>query len=272
MIRVSIGMPVYNGEKFIRKALDSLLAQKFTDFEILISDNASTDATRNICEEYRQRDARIKYIRQEENIGPVENFKFVYDNTTADYFMFAAVDDLWNENYIDHMCRLLDYDEDAALAFSDFEIKNIDGDDSVPIDVSSSLSKSPFIRYMIRLFDMQPHLIYGLFRRKYFQSTSFEKFDFFDVQFGLSIVLQGKIRVANARLYSWGVKQTRESYSIKGKTVSHLPFYLSQLKISWGTFNPLKALMATLVLTYWLLNNSLRRILSPGQFSIDFRK
>ena len=71
---VSIGMPVYNGERFIRDALESLLAQSFTDFELIISDNASTDTTERICKKYAARDSRIRYVKQSGNIGAALNF------------------------------------------------------------------------------------------------------------------------------------------------------------------------------------------------------
>jgi glycosyltransferase involved in cell wall biosynthesis len=87
---ISIGMPVYNGEKYIREALDSLLAQTFTDFELIISDNASTDSTSNICKEYAIRDSRIRYIRQHKNIGAIANFKFLLEQASGDFFMWAA--------------------------------------------------------------------------------------------------------------------------------------------------------------------------------------
>jgi glycosyltransferase involved in cell wall biosynthesis len=72
--RVSIGMPVYNGEPYLTRALDALLAQSFTDFELIISDNASTDATETICREYAARDRRIRYYRCNENHGAAWNF------------------------------------------------------------------------------------------------------------------------------------------------------------------------------------------------------
>jgi glycosyltransferase involved in cell wall biosynthesis len=98
--KVSIGMPVYNGEPFIREALDSLLAQTFTDFELIISDNASTDGTEAICREYASKDARIRYVRQEENRGALSNFKFVLDEAVGEYFMWAASDDKWAPIFI----------------------------------------------------------------------------------------------------------------------------------------------------------------------------
>lgn len=99
--QVSMGMPVYNGAKFIREALDSLLAQTFTDFELIISDNASTDETEAICHEYAAKDERIRYVRQAKNLGPGTNFKFVLDEAVGDYFMWTAADDVWDKSWID---------------------------------------------------------------------------------------------------------------------------------------------------------------------------
>lgn len=98
---VSIGMPVYNGERYIKEALNSLLAQSFKDFELIISDNASTDDTGSICREYANRDARIRYVRQSENKGAVANFQFVLDEAKGTYFMWAAHDDVWDTRWIE---------------------------------------------------------------------------------------------------------------------------------------------------------------------------
>lgn len=91
--KVSIGMPVRNGEPHLRAALDSLVAQTFTDFELIVSDNASTDATGAICREYAAADARIRYVRQDEDLGAFANFRFVVEQAAGEYFMWAAADD-----------------------------------------------------------------------------------------------------------------------------------------------------------------------------------
>ncbi|WP_448533355.1 glycosyltransferase family 2 protein [Parathermosynechococcus lividus] len=101
--KISIGMPVYNGAKYIREALDSLLGQTFTDFELIISDNASTDDTEAICREYAVKDQRIRYVRQAQNLGAGSNFKFVLDEAIAEYFMWAAADDVWDKNWIEKL-------------------------------------------------------------------------------------------------------------------------------------------------------------------------
>ena len=97
---VSIGMPVYNGEQFLRLSLDALQAQDFEDFELVISDNASTDATPDICAEYAARDPRIRYSANEANIGAIRNFERVRDLCAGKYFMWASCHDLWEPTFV----------------------------------------------------------------------------------------------------------------------------------------------------------------------------
>ncbi len=98
---ITIGMPVYNGSNYIREAIDSLLKQTFSDFELIISDNASTDDTKDICEQYVRNDSRITYVRQNKNLGPLANFKFVLDSAKSEYFMWAAADDKWDKTWLE---------------------------------------------------------------------------------------------------------------------------------------------------------------------------
>ena len=94
-IRVSIGMPVHNGQTCVDTAIRSLLNQTMDSFELIISDNASTDGTREIYEQYSAIDSRVSYIRQRKNIGPTNNFRLVLEKAKAPYFMWAAHDDYW---------------------------------------------------------------------------------------------------------------------------------------------------------------------------------
>lgn len=93
MPEISIGLPVYNGGQHLRSAIDSILKQTFSDFELIISDNASTDETEPTCRELASRDNRIKYFRQSENIGVANNFRFVFEQATAPLFKWMAHDD-----------------------------------------------------------------------------------------------------------------------------------------------------------------------------------
>lgn len=92
--RVSIGVPVYNGERYLQHALDSILAQSFTDFELLISDNASTDGTERICREYAAADSRVHYTRWDVNEGAARNYNRLVEMASGKYFKWAAHDDI----------------------------------------------------------------------------------------------------------------------------------------------------------------------------------
>jgi glycosyltransferase involved in cell wall biosynthesis len=118
-------MPVFNGAKYIGDALESLLGQTFTNFELIISDNHSTDSTRNICETYAKRDSRIKYIRQSKNLGSTANFKFVLDQSRAGLFMWAAHDDTWSSNFIEDAVDLLNNNNQVDYIFPTFELRSI---------------------------------------------------------------------------------------------------------------------------------------------------
>ena len=99
--KVTIGMPAYNGAKTIEKAINSLLAQTFKDFELIISDNASDDETENICRRYALKDSRIHYLRQNKNIGAHANFNFLISKATEKYFMWAADDDWRSPEFLE---------------------------------------------------------------------------------------------------------------------------------------------------------------------------
>ncbi len=93
---VSIGLPVYNGENYLEEAIRSILAQTYTHFELIISDNGSTDRTQEICEFYAERDLRIRYYRNKENLGAAWNYNQTFHLAKGKYFKWAAHDDIWN--------------------------------------------------------------------------------------------------------------------------------------------------------------------------------
>lgn len=98
---VSIGLPVYNGQNYLRKSIESVLCQTFQDFELIISDNASTDTTKNICMEYLQYDSRVKYFRNQENIGYAGNYNKVLSLSNGIYFKWIAHDDIINKLFLE---------------------------------------------------------------------------------------------------------------------------------------------------------------------------
>ena len=122
---VSIGMPVYNGERYLAAALESLLAQDYRDFELIVSDNASTDRTADICWQFQKRDSRIRYIGRAQNQGSPWNFASVVHEANGPYFMWAAYDDLRAPSFIAKCVEKLEGHSDAVLCCT--EMNFIDG-------------------------------------------------------------------------------------------------------------------------------------------------
>ncbi len=116
-IRVSVGMPVYNGENYLEAALESIVAQTFSDFELVISDNASTDRTAEICRDYANQDARVRYYRNAANLGATFNHNRVMELARGDLFKLAAHDDLCAPTFLQRCVEALDGDPNAVLAY-----------------------------------------------------------------------------------------------------------------------------------------------------------
>jgi glycosyltransferase involved in cell wall biosynthesis len=115
--RVSIGMPVYNGEDYIEEALDSLLPQTSDDFELIISDNASTDKTHKICMAYAAKDKRIHYYRNKKNLGAAYNYNRLFELAVGKYFKWAAHDDKCAPEYIERCVEVLDREPEAIMCY-----------------------------------------------------------------------------------------------------------------------------------------------------------
>lgn len=251
---VSIGMPVYNGEKYIKEALDSLLAQTFTDFELIISDNCSTDNTLKICKEYANRDSRITYITQETNLGANSNFEFVLRKAVGEFFMWAACDDRWKIDFLEKTVNVLLSDTKYGLVFSNYIVRNLHTGAETFHTVRSSESTNNICNFTQRSLNMCPSLIYGLYRLKLVKNTSFETFDFADVHFISQISLKTKIRIVDEYLYIAGTKGERMPYSANGKRISRVVFFKKQCNLVIKSFvfpiNFLLLLFVCLLMTY----------------------
>ena len=125
--RVSIGCPVYNGERFLAFAVESLLAQTFHDFELLLVDNASTDGTAEICRRYAATDARVKYFRNERNVGVYRNCNRAFELSRGEYFKLAAADDLCDPELVARCVDVLDRDRAVVAAYSRARFIDEDG-------------------------------------------------------------------------------------------------------------------------------------------------
>lgn len=116
--RLSLGLPVYNASQFLRECMDSILAQTFDDFELIVCDNASTDDTVQIIEEYMRRDRRISLHRAASNQGAAANFNWAFQLARAEYFKWCAGDDVLEPDYLERCMKALESDPGAVLAYS----------------------------------------------------------------------------------------------------------------------------------------------------------
>lgn len=115
--KVSVGMPAYNAERHLQGALDSILGQTFGDLELIISDNASTDSTEDICREYVSKDPRVRYHRHPKNLGASENYNTVFRRASGIYFKWASSNDLCDPEFLEACVQVLDHRPDVVLSY-----------------------------------------------------------------------------------------------------------------------------------------------------------
>ena len=206
-IKLNIGIPVFNSEKSIRKCLDSLLCQTFSDFEIIISDNASTDNTSNICKEYQNKDSRIKFFQQKSNIQIIGNFNFVLNESNTEYFMWAAGDDIWHPEFIEKNLEFLEKNPNFVGSTSEIEYFSeswIEKDFEKFKNIKSK-RKYEFVHPLIGNYEEKIKFlfrvkrfeyVYAIYRKKYLKkSMTKNNFVCWEVPFILKILKYGDIHV-----------------------------------------------------------------------------
>lgn len=172
---VSIGMPVYNDRNFLPIALSSLQKQTYSNFELIIADDCSTDGSEDICREAMMKDGRIKYFRHVKNMGISRNMEFLLRQAKGNYFMWAGNDDVWDEKFITVLSHGLKEREDAILAFCDVaeidELGNTLIVQSGPRIDYSGATPSIRLKKMIKTF--YDGAGYGLFKRAAIENVKF---------------------------------------------------------------------------------------------------
>ena len=166
---VTVGIPVFNGARFIRHAVESVLAQSFTDYELLISDNASVDGTAAICAEFAANDRRVKFVQQDRNRGPFWNLKFVTERATGGFLVWLAHDDALHRLYVEECVAYLERNPRAVIVTGDFRIVDESGN-QIDMEVLQSIREdipwvqrcSQFFRYPI--YSNVFYAFYGMIR------------------------------------------------------------------------------------------------------------
>jgi glycosyltransferase involved in cell wall biosynthesis len=227
---VSIGLPVYNGGTLLRQAITTLLAQDYSRFELIISDNASEDDTEATCREFQSQDSRIRYIRQPSNQGAIANFEFVAREARGEYFMWAAHDDFWEPTYVRKCVEMLEAHPQAVLCCT--EINLVDGTGNpAPGFVNyiniETLGMTPAERVHELIRRMGWFAIYGLMRRETALKLSLGNSEYgFDVILLMELLLMGDFVKVNDRLFTYRIakaEKSAEEYEADLKTGSPIP-------------------------------------------------
>lgn len=196
-------MPVYNGARYLRFALDSLLAQTLPDFELLISDNASTDDTERICLDYAARDPRMRYHRAPVNRGAGWNFNAVAARASSEFFAWAAHDDEWHPQFLEKCSEVLLQRPNVALCYGRFQAIDESGNEHGPVGGVGCTGATTRERWNYMLQHWEVHAsVYGLMRTAALRRTrGMLAFHSSDQVFMTELALQGELVVLDEVLH-----------------------------------------------------------------------
>jgi glycosyltransferase involved in cell wall biosynthesis len=213
--RVSIGLPVYNGARYLAATLDAILGQTYRDFELIVSDNASTDGTEAIARAAADRDARVRYLRSDHNRGAMWNFHRVFHVSTGEYFKWSADDDLIEPAFLARCVDTLDRQRDAVLCFTRF----------IEVDEAGAFLRRQ--RYPLSFCAARPHerlrlflerarhsqTMFGLIRRDVIRRTRlFADYYGSDRQFLMELSLYGCFAEVEEYLFTHREHALRSAY------------------------------------------------------------
>ncbi|MGC8603009.1 MAG: glycosyltransferase [Desulfomonilaceae bacterium] len=242
---VAIGLPVYNGEKYLAESIESVLAQDFGDFDFLISDNCSTDSTWEICNYYSLKDRRIRLNRNEKNLGAIGNFEFVLNNTDSKYFMWHSHDDLLDPSYVAECFSFLEQHDEYNICFSKVALIDENGRPYICELANETRDEdSPILRFKHHCESGFPvYFIYGLIRRKVWRQIE-----------PIPRMVKGVDRLLGAELAIYG-KMYQINQTLRYFRTSTAPDAIMRNLITWGPQGLLAARnpIAFLPVTRWRL-------------------
>lgn len=195
-LTVSIGMPVFNGGLYLSESIDSLLGQTYENIELIISDNASTDRTEEICRDYAKRDSRIRYIRNDVNVGASDNYNAVFRSAGGKFFKWASCNDICDKHFIELCVRVLRDRHDVVAAYPRTRLINREnGDAQVYQDALCAEHESACHRFRSVVQDMAlNNAMNGVIRSNCLRRTQLIRAYFSsDVVMMAELALQGKL-------------------------------------------------------------------------------
>lgn len=267
MPKVSVAIPTYNCARYIARSIESVLGQTWTDFELVISDNASTDGTADICREFAVRDSRVRYIRRDINIGGPGNFRYVFSQCNGEYHKWTTADDFLDATYLARAIAVLDAQPEVVLCYSKTQLINAvderisDYEDNLDLREESAAVR--FRRLLEEVGLCNAHL--GVIRRAAMQKTHLIGKELAsDVHFLAELTLQGQFVLLPEQLFfrrfheqssSWNrtdKAHQKKYYDPSGNGSSRMDTWVKYRKLVksvWCSGIPLTEKMA---LTAWL--------------------
>ena len=245
--KITIGLPSYNGERTIKRTIDSLISQTYTNFELIISDDDSSDLTSEICEKYQISDKRIKFIINNDRKGWINNFIYLLDQAKSEYFMWAAQDDYWDPKFIEKNLEILEANSRFVGSISDIKLvgNNLQS-------YYSNDSQVEFIRKYIGTYEEKVQYIlefnwvanlYSIFRTEQIKKCIIRnKFAYWDFAFLLNVIRFGDLNVLD------DVLMFKDTGGVTSK--KSLIALLKTQKLGW-----FKTYFPHFPLTIWCLKN-----------------
>ena len=235
---VSIGLPIFNGEKFVREAIDSILAQTFTDFELIIADNASSDRTEIICREYAAQDARIRYQRNETNIGGCNNHNLTFALSRGKYFCWVAHDDLCDRQMLAKYVEVLENNPSVVLCYSKIIVVNENKEELYTQSCELASLSEPEQRFRHLAQDHDVIMFFSLIRADILRQTQLlPNYPESDLVFFCELSLYGQFYQLPQSLYyrryhqGQSISQYKDRYqrfawcNLKTKEIKHHPIF-----------------------------------------------
>lgn len=206
---VSVVLPVYNGSKFVRQAIDSILGQTFEDLELVIADNASSDGTTEICQAYAEADQRVRYYRQLENVGAARNFNDGFRHARGTYFKWASCDDTLEPTYVERCVAVLEADDDVSLVHTGVTCINGAGEETGTFELDRTFAApDPYERFRMLMQAWDFSAIWGLMRRATVEKTRLlPVYLGSDRLFLTQIALRGRPHFIEDRLFRWRIHE-----------------------------------------------------------------
>ena len=268
--QVSIGMPVYNGEKYIRQAMDSLLAQDYKNFELIISDNASTDRTQDICLDYEAQDRRVRYYRNEINMGATWNFNRVFDLSRGNYYMWASHDDYWDPRYLQSCLEAFETSDAIVLTGAMCDLFDPEKDEVIYTDQGfSTIGMDPrkrYTRYMLTVHGGRHigGIFYGVYKRSSLRKVMpVRKVIANDHLVLAELCFQGEFVTVQKRLMvkRWGGASTSHKNNARAQGISNpllimCPYLVREVLLQKSIFHTDRLTLPEKIrLACWSLNN-----------------